>query len=158
MHQVSGGCHCGGILVEFELSQPPVTYSPRACDCDFCRKHGAAYVSDPAGSLHIRIEADGTGRTYRQGSGMAELLLCGNCGVLIGALYRNDGRVYATINAKIVEGPTAFGAEQPVSPKKLAATEKVTRWQDLWFANVVLSQENPQEPGASQRRPPTSSR
>ena len=72
---------------------------------------------------------------------MAELLLCGNCGVLIGALYRNDGRVYATINAKVVDGPTAFGAEQSVSPKNLAETDKVKRWKELWFANVVLSQD-----------------
>jgi hypothetical protein len=142
MHQVSGGCHCGSILVQLRLLQAPMTYSPRACDCDFCRKHGAAYVSDPEGSLDIRIKAEGDGRTYRQGSGLAELLFCGNCGVLIGALYRDEGRVYATVNVKVVDGPTAFGAEQPVSPKNLAGTDKVKRWQDLWFANVVLSDEN----------------
>ena len=142
MHEVGGGCHCRSILVQLRLSQPPITYSPRACDCDFCRKHGAAYVSDPEGSLEIRVKAQGDGRTYRQGSALAELLFCGNCGVLIGALYRDEGRVYATVNAKIVDGPTAFGAEQPVSPQKLAGNDKVKRWQDLWFANVVLSHDN----------------
>lgn len=139
MHQASGGCHCGSILVQFELSRPPITYSPRACDCDFCRKHGAAYVSDPAGSLHIRIKAERNWRTYRQGSGVAELLLCGNCGVLIGALYRDEPRLYGTVNAKVVDGPTVFGADQPVSPKMLAQADKVKRWQDVWFSNVVLN-------------------
>src|ERR1700692_2772561 len=32
MHMVSGGCHCGNILVDLELASAPGAYSPRACD------------------------------------------------------------------------------------------------------------------------------
>jgi len=138
MHTLSGGCHCGSIRVELALPQPPDTYHPRACDCEFCRKHGAAYVSDPQGSLRIRIaDAQHAGR-YRQGSGVAELLLCRNCGVLVGALYRADARLYGAVNARVIQPGASFGSEQPVSPRTLTASDKVRRWQDIWFADVSI--------------------
>jgi len=138
MQAVSGGCHCGNILVELELSRPANTYNPRACDCTFCRKHGAAYISDPQGRLDIRIKSEGDSRFYRQGSGTAECLLCGVCGVLVGALYRENNRIYAAINAQVVDAPTAFGAEQTASPKALAQPDKVNRWRDIWFSRATL--------------------
>ena len=138
MHSVSGGCHCGNILVQLQLPRAPETYNPRACDCDFCRKHAAAYVSDPAGSLRIRIADERLAGTYRQGSGIAELMLCRSCGVLIGALYKDAGRVYGAVNSRAIGAPTPFGAEQPVSPRTLSGGEKVVRWQGLWFSNVSI--------------------
>jgi hypothetical protein len=138
MHQLKGGCHCGNILVEIELARPPSEYSPRACDCNFCRKHGASYVSDPQGSLLIRIKDRRESGRYRQGSGIADCLFCRNCGVLVGAIYPSDGRLYAAVNAKIIDVRAELGAELPVSPKKLAESAKVERWQAIWFANVSV--------------------
>jgi hypothetical protein len=37
---------------------------------------------------------------------------------------------------RIVDARTDFGVELPVSPKKLSESEKVKRWQDIWFSNV----------------------
>jgi hypothetical protein len=133
MYQLNGGCHCGNIRVDLELALPADTYSPRACGCDFCRKHNAAYVSDPRGSLAIRVRDEQLKGTYRQGSAQAEFIYCKNCGVLVGVLYADDRRLYAAVNAKAVSGGKPFGPEQPVSPKALTADEKVKRWQALWF-------------------------
>lgn len=116
----------------------PETYNPRACDCDFCHKHNAAYVSDPQGSLGFWIKDKQHCGRYHQGSGIAEFLFCTNCGVLIGVLYRNDGQLYAAVNAKAVDGGKAFGAQQSVSPKVLSDNEKVKRWQEVWFSNVSI--------------------
>jgi hypothetical protein len=138
MHKLSGGCHCGNIQVELELSGTPDTFHPRACDCDFCRKHSATYVSDAQGSLVIRLKHEADSGRYHQGSGLAECLLCRNCGVLIGALYQSDTLLYATVNVKAVDAGVTFGAEQPVSPKQLSQSEKVKRWRDLWFSNVLI--------------------
>jgi hypothetical protein len=134
--KVTGGCHCGNILVDIELARASDTYNPRACDCDFCSKHAAWYVSDPHGSLLVRIKDARDSRLYRQGSGIADCLLCRNCGVLIGVLYRGDEQLHAAVNARAVEAK--FGAELAVSPKKLSDSEKVKRWQDLWFPNVSI--------------------
>lgn len=138
MHSVSGGCHCGNILLDLRLANEPASYNPRACDCAFCRKHGAAYVSDARGSLRVRISDERRIGTYRQGSELAEMLLCTHCGVLVGALYRTEGQIYATVNVRVIEGTESFGTEQPVSPKKLSGDAKVARWKDLWFSNVEL--------------------
>jgi hypothetical protein len=133
---MDGGCHCGNISLDIELSRLPGAYTPRACDCAFCTKHGAAYISDPRGSLRIQIRNREHSRIYRQGSGTAEFLLCANCGVLIGAFYRDHDQVYATINVKVTGRPTDFGAEQSASPQTLSPSDKVSRWKSLWFSNV----------------------
>jgi len=139
MHKANGGCHCGNIRVDLELTRAPNTYTPRACDCDFCRKHGAAYVSDAGGSVLISIKDPGNSGTYRQGSGQAEFLLCKSCGVLVGVLHRVEKRLYATINVNAADVRADFGTEQPASPKSLSAHEKAQRWQEIWFANVKLT-------------------
>jgi hypothetical protein len=138
VHALSGGCHCGGVRVELELPRSPDTYRPRACDCDFCRKHAAAWISDREGRVRIHSENEDQPVTYRQGSGQAELLLCGNCGVLVAALYRNGGRLYAAVNARAIGGGAGFGGERSVSPKTLSDGQKVDRWRDIWFCNVTL--------------------
>jgi len=138
MHAVSGGCHCGNLLVTVGLSGPPDTYQPRACDCDFCRKHAAAYLSDPHGSLLIRMGDAREVARYRQGSGLAEMLLCRNCGVLIAALYQDERLLYGVVNAKVLDGWQLFRAPQAVSPKTLSGDEKVSRWRKIWFAEVTV--------------------
>jgi hypothetical protein len=136
MHTVSGGCHCGNIRVELQLLKEPASYAPRACDCDFCRKHSAAWISDPQGSLRIRVRDARLRGTYTQGSAQAKLVLCRNCGVLIGAFYEENGRIYGTVNVNVLENSTQFAARQPVSPQGLAPGDKAQRWKSLWFADV----------------------
>ena len=138
MPDVSGGCYCGNIRLTVSLSRDLSTYTPRACDCDFCRKHAAAYVSDPAGSLHIRVTDERELSRFRQGSNTAEMLLCRQCGVLVGALYKEADGLFGTVNAQALESRASFGVEQSVSPKALAADRKVQRWREIWFPRVVL--------------------
>jgi hypothetical protein len=138
MHRLSGSCHCGNIRVELELTRSPEAYHPRACDCDFCGKHAAAWISDPEGSLRIHIADEARATTYRQGSGLAELLFCGNCGILVGALFRGNGRLHAAVNSRVVRSGAGFGSEQAVSPKTLTNRQKLERWQDIWFSDVSV--------------------
>jgi hypothetical protein len=147
MPQVEGGCHCGNITVRVELERAPDAYAPRACDCEFCRRHGAAWVSDPQGSLLIQIrdEAD-TGR-YAQGDRLAEMLLCRNCGVLVSALWREQ-RLYGVVNANALAQRVAFAATKPVSPRTLSADAKRSRWRSIWFANVTVVASKPARRGS----------
>jgi hypothetical protein len=138
MHKASGGCHCGNIRVDLEFTRAPGTYIPRACDCSFCRKHSAAYVSDARGSVLIRIKDPGNSGKYRQGSGQAEFLVCRNCGVLVGVLHRTESGLYAAVNVNATDVRTDFGTEQPASPQNLSANEKTQRWQEIWFSNVNI--------------------
>lgn len=135
---VMGGCHCGNLGVEAELPHPPDTYHPRACDCAFCRKHGAAYVSDPEGRLRIRVRDAARMNEYRQGSGQAEFIVCAQCGVLVAVVHRHDGRLFGTVNARALED-ARFGEETPVAPRLLGDAERVARRRTLWFARVELT-------------------
>lgn len=137
--KASGGCYCGNIRVVASFSQEFAAYNPRACDCDFCMRHGAAYVSDPLGSLALHIGNDLEVNRFRQGSNTAEMLLCRTCGVMVGALYRESNRLFGTLNFKALDSRPSFGPEQGVSPKLLSPDQKVRRWCDLWFPDVLLN-------------------
>jgi hypothetical protein len=95
-------------------------------------------VSDPKGSVLIEIKEPRELVRYRQGSGSADFLLCGSCGVLVAVLYENDERLYAAINVRAVELSARWGEEQAMSPKELSAAEKAERWRDVWFADVKI--------------------
>ncbi|HME37961.1 MAG TPA: hypothetical protein VKG63_03275 [Steroidobacteraceae bacterium] len=121
-----------------ELGREPKEYGPRACDCDFCSELGAAYVSDPAGSLWIQIKDAGATARLRQGDRLIDCLVCRRCGVLVGALYQDGEQSFGVVNAWVVGKRETFGDSVPVSPKKLAADEKTARWRQLWFSRVSV--------------------
>jgi len=143
VHTASAVCHCGNLFAELAFTDPPASYRPRVCDCDFCRMHGAAYVSDPTGSVLIGVRDPRELVKHRHGSGSADFLLCRTCGVLVAILYREAERLYATVNAAAVAGGRCFGVEQSVSPKRMSASEKAGRWRELWFADVKLVNVDP---------------
>jgi hypothetical protein len=133
-----GSCHCGRLRTEFSTNQNPSDFTPRACDCSFCRKHGAAYVSDPAGRLLV-LARHGALRKYRQGSNTADFLLCGQCGVLVAVTFEHADRVYGAVNIGCLDGTTGFMAPVPASPQMLGAEEKASRWLKLWIPDVALN-------------------
>lgn len=133
-HALTGGCRCGNVTLEVHLSSEPERYNPRACDCNFCREHDAVYVSDPNGSVVVRVEAMSNLKFVQQGHGFAEFIFCAVCEQLIGVRWHQRG----SVNTRAFSGKTRFGKEIPASPKHLSAEEKVTRWGELWFPEFVL--------------------
>lgn len=139
MTTMHGSSHCGQLKITFSTSKNPADIHPRACDCSFCSKHGAAYISDPGGKLLIeRSHADAICE-YRQGSNAARLLLCRACGVLVGVVYHHSSGLYGAINTRCLDGETGLGEASPASPQLLSADEKVSRWLSLWVPNVVVT-------------------
>ncbi len=134
---LNGRCHCGRVHAALEIMREASEYSPRACDCDFCRKHGAAWVSDPQGTLRIEARTIGDIRTYRQGSETADMLLCAHCGVLVAVIFRHRDGTFGAVNRACLE-QAELGEPSIVSPQRLSATEKMDRWRALW-SPVVLS-------------------
>ena len=127
-----GGCHCGAIRFAFETEKP---LAPRACQCSFCRKHGARTVSDPAGSAMLTLGTE-TSR-YRFGEGVSDSLLCGRCGVYIGAVAEIDGRVYATLNLNAFDDPRWEVEPAPVSYDGEGRATRIARRLERWTPAVV---------------------
>lgn len=134
--ELHGGCHCGALRLVYRTALAPADTAPRACDCSYCRMHGAAYVSDPAGALTIRVSDPQCLRSYRQGSEAALFRLCGRCGVLVAVTYAQDGRDYAAVNAGCLDSRDAFAAWVPASPQRLSREQKIGRWTQLWVPEV----------------------
>jgi hypothetical protein len=97
-HTFEGGCHCGNLAYVFEASRPLEELGLRACQCAFCRSHGARNTSDPDGAIRIRAR-DGTQmERYRFALRTADFLICKICGVYIGALLPDGGKGRFTVN------------------------------------------------------------
>jgi len=143
-YKTIGGCHCGNISFEMEtVCEPctfcePCTYFPRACDCDFCSKQGAAYVSDSNGKLVMSVQDETNLSRNKQGSGAADFLLCKKCEVLVAVCYQVQDRLYAAVNSKAVDKGTRFGQEVVVSPRMLGDSAKTERWREIWFSRVRI--------------------
>ena len=135
---LQGACHCGKVRFEFRTTMSPAEFTPRACDCSFCLKHGASYLSDPDGSVSIQAKGSDAIGEYRQGSGGARFLVCRCCGVLVAVLFDGDAGSYGAVNSRCMEDGVVFGALQVVSPRKLSGEEKRRRWAKLWTPGVKL--------------------
>lgn len=93
-----GRCHCGAIGFVYRTAIPPQRWSVRACQCSFCRAHDALSSSDPQGALEFHEHEAGLLHLYRFGGRTADFLICGRCGVYIGARMQHEGRPYGIVN------------------------------------------------------------
>jgi hypothetical protein len=95
----SGSCHCGAIRVTLHFSKAPADTEVRACQCGFCKRQGAATISDPTGHAVIEMDAAHAGR-YQFGTATATSLVCRRCGVYAGAILEDEGLVWSIANTR----------------------------------------------------------
>lgn len=100
---LTGRCHCGNLRFEFETALPPSGLPLRACQCSFCRAHGAVSTSDPQGSVSISAADPAMAQKYRFGLGITDFILCRSCGVYLAAVAEMEGRRYAVLNANVLD-------------------------------------------------------
>lgn len=122
-----GQCHCGALRVEFETDKP---LTPRACQCNFCRKHNVRTVSDPAGSALLSLGDDVI--RYRFGTRTTDFLLCSLCGIYLGAFATIDGRLYATLNLNAFDDPHLDLQAAPISYEGEQAASRADRRRARW--------------------------
>jgi hypothetical protein len=107
-HQIEGRCHCGNVSFVFDASAGVDVLGLRACQCGFCRAHGARTTSDPDGTIAVAVADKNLLQLYRFGLGTADFLICRRCGVFIGAVMVEEGQRYMTVNANAFRPPPAF--------------------------------------------------
>ena len=136
-------CFCGNISADIAFSNPVDTYQPRACDCDFCEKHGASYLSDPNGKLTVRISDSDQIVSLQHGSGLADFMICRSCGVLFCVICTRNEYTVGSLNSLTLYNRRKLKPSLSISPKSLADTEKLERWSQLWFKDVIISKNKP---------------
>ncbi len=135
-----GRCHCGNIAVTFETAQDPARIQPRTCGCTFCRRHGATWTTDPAGSLEIRVRDPALLSRYRFALRTSEFFLCRECGVHVAAVCDIDGATYASLNANVLEDRDAFTQPpKPVDYEDEDVARRMARRRRSWTPATVRS-------------------
>ena len=106
--KIAGGCHCGAVRFEAQLPEPPVPALD--CNCSICRATGFLHIVVP----HERFELL-TGRnalvSYRFGTGAAEHLFCGQCGVKSFYQPRSHPDDWS-VNANCLDEPVELAVEK----------------------------------------------
>ena len=137
-HPLTGECHCGAVRVLFDPGRPLGELPLRACQCGFCRRHGALTTSDPAARLHIEA-APGAINRYRFGLGVTDFLLCAECGTYVAATVAGDEGLLAVVN---VRGANLSGFEdrkpEPMFYDDESAEERLARRKARWMPAVFV--------------------
>jgi GNAT superfamily N-acetyltransferase len=132
--RILGGCHCG--FLRFSLVTPsasPPLLAPRACQCSFCRKHGARTVSDPSFRARIVVRAPDALVPYRFARRATVSLLCNRCGVYLGGYLEEPPHAWVTLNANAFDDPTVAAAGgAPVSYDDETDAARLARRKARW--------------------------
>ena len=76
--KIKGGCHCCAVRFEAEVGEPPVPALD--CNCSICRMTGFLHIVVPHEDFEL-VSGREALASYRFGTGAAEHLFCGQCGV-----------------------------------------------------------------------------
>ena len=128
-----GGCHCGAIGWRFQTRIEPSDWLVRACQCSFCRVHGARCTSDPAGTAQFLVSDEAALRRYRFGLETADFIVCANCGVYIGAIIGDPSGGFTTLNLNTMR-TTVEGLRNPtaISYDSEDREERINRRRSRW--------------------------
>ena len=129
----AGGCHCGNIKIEFESEIDPARMDVRACQCDFCRKHGARAIADPDGRLKIKVADDRQLSHYKFGFGTAAFLVCRQCGVYVAAVTAGEQNPRAILMVNTLNNREDFCAPEIAADyDEECRSQRVQRRRENW--------------------------
>lgn len=129
---LSGGCHCGALSVTFETTLSPGQIQVRACQCSFCRAHGALSISDPQGLLTFGARAPDALVRYRFGLKLADFLLCARCGTYLGAFMADAGGDYGVLNLNVLNERDTFGPPVGMTYDGESVEKRLQRRRERW--------------------------
>lgn len=126
-------CHCGALTARYRTALEPSAWSVRACQCSFCRSHGALTTSDPAGLLVFRSGDAARVSRYRFGGRTAEFLICRECGVYVGVQMETDKGRFGVLNVLtlrplLMDLEVAVPMDYGVETAEVRRLRRETRW------------------------------
>lgn len=133
---IQGQCHCGNLAFDLSTEASESEIEPRACDCTFCRIHGAKNWSDPNGRVTIRVRDQRFLQKYLFSLKTAEFFICRACGAYVGAVLSNGDGMWSTVNLRLTRfhslpaSPASYGLEQ--------AEERISRRKNVWTPTEVI--------------------
>jgi len=134
--QYLGRCHCGALTAHYQTTLEPSVWGMRACQCSFCRSHGALTTSDPAGLLAFHCTDPTLIRRYRFGGRTADFLICRECGVYVGVQMATEKGTFGVLNVLslrplITSLPAAEPMNYGAETAEIRRLRRATRWTPL---------------------------
>ena len=134
-----GSCHCGAIAVEIRTSSAEKIMQPRACQCSFCRRHGARTIADPQARATITAPDSNAITRYKFARKTADFLICATCGTYIAALIQDGNAARSTINVNGLGIDALRTREpQPVSYDGETVDERIARRKQRWMPTELI--------------------
>ncbi len=133
-----GSCHCGALGVGLETERDPAELPIRACQCSFCARRAARTATDPDGHARFIVRDPRAWTAYRFETFTAEFVLCGTCGVYLGAIGEFDLQLRATVEVGAFADPRLARPGTPVSYDDESAGERMARRALRWTPADVL--------------------
>jgi hypothetical protein len=133
---IQGQCHCGNLAFELSTEVSESQIEPRACDCTFCRTHGAKNWSDPNGKTIIRVKERRSLQKYTFALMTADFFICRVCGAYLGAVLRDEDGMWSTVNMRLTRfhdlpaSLASYGSEE--------AKERIFRRKRAWTPTTVI--------------------
>ena len=134
--RIEGACHCGNLAFVLDTAAAREAIAPRACDCGFCRGHGAKCWSDPAGSARITVRDGSLLQRYRFGFETADFLVCRRCGAYAGATVDDGATMRATLNLRLTSLHDLSAA--PVSYASETRERRIARRRERWTPAAIV--------------------
>jgi len=103
-----GSCFCGNIKFELKTLKQAQDFAIRRCQCSFCTKTGARYISDPKGELIVHLKDENRVNLIQFGTKTADFAACLECGAIPLAISNIDGQVYGIININALDEAANF--------------------------------------------------
>jgi hypothetical protein len=128
-------CHCGVLSARYRTAIAPAAWGVRACQCSFCRSHGAITTSDPEGVLEFGCTDPTQVQRYGFGGRTADFLICRECGIYVGVEIVTDKGRFGVLNvlslrpalALPAAAPMDYGSESPEARR----LRREARWTPL---------------------------
>ena len=126
---IQGSCGCGQWHVKVSVDRSLADLNPRICDCDYCKAHPAAVISDPS----MEIDLAGGRATFDQnGDRQAKFYRCEECGDLLAVRCLIGDVLRRTVNSNLFSETYQFGEPIQIQPWLLSGKERLERWGKLW--------------------------
>ena len=130
--ELDGACHCGALRVRFQTTVPVGQIQVRACQCGFCRTHGALSVSDPKGRLIFEVAEPQALVRYRFGLKLSDFLICSRCGAYVGVFMEDVGGALGVLNLNVLKDRDRFAAPASMDYEGESASERLRRRRERW--------------------------
>ena len=103
--KIEGGCHCGAVRFEAEV---PEAVEILDCSCSICVKSGFRHLIVPHADFRL-LSGENALVSYRFGTGAANHLFCGTCGIKSFYQPRSHPEAWS-VNFNALDEPAALDA------------------------------------------------